>query len=66
MRSNFDVNFGKKCGSAALIKPGMHKKMSILLFVCILLCCRLVLIEFFNILNWVNTQIRCLTKLLSL
>ena len=34
-------------------------------FICILLCSRLVLIEFFNILNWVNTQIRCITKLLE-
>ena len=66
-RIYFAVNFGGNCRSVALIKPGMHRKMSVLRignFICILLRCRLVLIELFNILNWVNMQIRCLTKLL--
>ena len=49
----FAVNFGGNSRLQALIKTGMHRKMSVLRigsFVCVLLRCRLVLIEFFNIL----------------
>ena len=61
------VNFCGNCQSVALIKPGTHRKMSVLNignFICVFIHCMLVLIEFFNILNWVNMQKRCLTKLL--
>ena len=59
-RIYFAVNFGGNSQSQAFIKTGTHQKMSVLRicsFVCILLRCRLVLIEFLAHLSYAQDEL---------